>query len=167
MKLDEAKQQFIQSWGTLGSSWGINKTMAQIHALLLISPDSLSTEDIMDQLNISRGNANMNTRALLDWGIAEKIYKTGERREFFKAEKDLWEVSKNVIVERRKRELEPVLKMLKKVKQIEQDGSKEADEFLKVGTKIEEFAQKAEFMLEKFVKADQHWFLGSLFKFMK
>jgi DNA-binding transcriptional regulator GbsR (MarR family) len=167
MKLDEAKQQFIQSWGTLGSSWGINKTMAQIHALLLISPDSLSTEDIMDQLNISRGNANMNTRALLDWGIAEKTHKTGERREFFKAEKDLWEVSKKVIVERRKRELEPVLKMLKKVKQIEQDGSKEADEFLKVGTQIEEFAQKAEFMLEKFVKADQHWFLGSLFKFMK
>ena len=69
MTLDEGKESFIQSWGTLGSSWGITRTMAQIHALLLVSPEALSAEDIMAQLQISRGNANMNIRALIDWNL--------------------------------------------------------------------------------------------------
>ena len=72
MQLDEARQKFIQSWGTLGSAWGINKAMGQIHALLLVSEDPLSTEEVMEELQISRGNANMNIRALMDWGIVEK-----------------------------------------------------------------------------------------------
>ena len=79
MKLKEAKEQFIHAWGTLGSNWGINKTMAQVHALLLVSPDPLSAEEIMAELNISRGNANMNLRELIEWGIVNKIHKSGER----------------------------------------------------------------------------------------
>ncbi len=67
MELPVAKDKFIQAWGGFGSQWGINRSMAQVHALLLVSPDPLSTEDVMDQLNISRGNANMNLRALIDW----------------------------------------------------------------------------------------------------
>jgi len=66
MKLAEAKQQFVASWGAYGTHWGINRTMAQIHALLLVSPDPLSQDDVMEQLNISRGNANMNIRELID-----------------------------------------------------------------------------------------------------
>ena len=69
MTLTEGKDKFIQSWGTLGTNWGINRTMAQIHALLLVSPESLSAEGIMKELQISRGNANMNLRALIDWGL--------------------------------------------------------------------------------------------------
>ncbi len=72
MKLAEAKQQFVASWGAFGTQWGINRTMAQIHALLLISPDPLSADDIMDQLSISRGNANMNIRELIDWALGEQ-----------------------------------------------------------------------------------------------
>ena len=72
MNLEEAKNKFIQSWGTLGSQWGINRTMSQIHALLLVSAEPLSAEDVMEQLNISRGNANMNLRALMDWGLVTK-----------------------------------------------------------------------------------------------
>ena len=83
MEFKESKEKFIQSWGVLGSSWGINRTMAQIHALLLISPEILSTEEIMDELQISRGNANMNIRGLMDWGIVTKHFKTGERKDFF------------------------------------------------------------------------------------
>ena len=83
MQLDEAKEKFTQSWGTLGSSWGINRTMAQIHALLLVTNKPLCAEDIMASLQISRGNANMNLRALMDWGLVHKEFKTGERREFF------------------------------------------------------------------------------------
>ena len=77
MKFEEAKNEFIQSWGKLGSSWGINKAMAQIHALLIISPEGLCTEDIMHELKISRGNASMNLRALMEWGIVEKELRKG------------------------------------------------------------------------------------------
>ena len=93
MEFKEAKNKFVQTWGALGSQWGINKTMAQIHALLMISNEAISMEDIMDELQISRGNASMNIRALMDWGIVYKEYKVGERREFFTAEKDLDELA--------------------------------------------------------------------------
>ncbi len=68
MEFKEAKNKFVQTWGALGSQWGINKTMAQIHALLMISHEAVSMEDIMEELQISRGNASMNLRALMDWG---------------------------------------------------------------------------------------------------
>ena len=89
MQLSESKDQFIQLWGALGSSWGINRTMAQVHALLLISPESLSTEDIMERLSVSRGNANMNLRELMNWNLIYKDLKAGERKEYFRAEKDI------------------------------------------------------------------------------
>src|ERR1700741_4977652 len=101
MKYNEAKDKFIQTWGTLGSSWGISRTMAQVHALLLISPEPLSTEEIMEDLKISRGNSNMNVRDLIDWGLVYKELKAGERKEFFRAEKDIWKVAKQIIKERR------------------------------------------------------------------
>jgi DNA-binding transcriptional regulator GbsR (MarR family) len=115
MTLQEGKEKFIQSWGTLGSNWGINRTMAQIHALLLISQEALSADDIIEELQISRGNANMNIRALIDWGLVYKELKPGERREFFVAEKDMWEVVKNIIIQRKKRELEPMLRVLDEI----------------------------------------------------
>ena len=73
MEFKEAKNKFVQTWGALGSQWGINKTMAQIHALLMVSSEAVSMEDIMEELQISRGNASMNIRALMDWGI---VYNT-------------------------------------------------------------------------------------------
>src|SRR5215813_11492699 len=108
MKLAEAKAQFIQTWGSLGAQWGINRTMAQIHALLMIMPDPLSAEDIMTELNISRGNTNMNVRELINWGLVERVILPGERKEFFSAEKDIWKVMKQIVKERKKRELEPL-----------------------------------------------------------
>ena len=110
MKLTEAKAQFISSWGAFGTHWGINRTMAQIHALLLISPDPITQDDIMEQLNISRGNVNMNTRDLIGWGLVDRVLIPGERKEFFTAEKDIWKVATQIIKERKKRELEPKIK---------------------------------------------------------
>jgi DNA-binding transcriptional regulator GbsR (MarR family) len=104
MKLTDAKAQFISSWGAFGTHWGINRTMAQIHALLLISPDPITQDDIMEQLSISRGNVNMNTRDLIDWGLVERVLIPGERKEFFVAEKDIWKVSTQIIKERKKRQ---------------------------------------------------------------
>jgi DNA-binding transcriptional regulator GbsR (MarR family) len=168
MQLQEAQEKFIQAWGTLGSNWGINRTMAQIHALLLISPDALSTEDVMEQLNISRGNANMNIRTLIDWGLLYKEFKSGERREFFSAEKDMWKVFKQIAKERRKRELEPIFKVLEDVSKVEGDPS---DEQYKAFSQsiggIQKFAGQADDFLAKVIKADESWFFGILLKMLK
>jgi len=89
MKLEEAKQQFIDTWGTLGSEWGINKSVAQVHALLLSTHTPISTDEIMEKLLISRGNANMSIRQLIDYGIVYKKHIAGDRKEYFIAEKDV------------------------------------------------------------------------------
>ncbi|MEO8860195.1 MAG: MarR family transcriptional regulator, partial [Ginsengibacter sp.] len=104
MKLSDAKQQFISSWGAFGTHWGINRTMAQIHALLLVSFDPITQDDIMEQLTISRGNVNMNIRDLIGWGLVDRVIITGERKEYFTAEKDIWKVATQIIKERKKRE---------------------------------------------------------------
>ncbi len=121
MNLNEAKQQFIQSWGVLGSSWGINRTMAQIHALLLIAPEALNADEIMEALQISRGNANMNIRELINWGIVEKVLKPGDRKEYFSAEKDIWKVAMRIMKERKKRELDPMITVIEQIKVIDEN----------------------------------------------
>ena len=122
----------------------------------------------MEQLQISRGNANLNIRALIDWGLVEKIIKTGERREFFKAEKDIWKVFTQVVKERRKRELEPVLKALEEISKVEGDKKDaEVKEFLKVTGDLRDFAQKADKTLDRFIKADENWFLSSFMKLIR
>lgn len=166
MQLEEAKLKFIQSWGTLGSSWGINKTMAQIHALLLVSNQPISTEDIMEQLKISRGNANMNLRALIDWGIVSKESKIGERKEFFVADKDIWAIARQITRERRKREIEPLLKVLTELKEVEGDED-ETTEFIELVGELDDFTGKVDGVFNKFLKSDENWFYKSLLKLMK
>lgn len=163
MKYDEAKQNFIQAWGTLGSSWGINKAMAQIHALLLINGEPLSAEEVMEQLQMSRGNVNMNIRALIDWGIVQKVNKIGERKEFFVADKDVWELARQVSKERRRREIEPIIKVLEQVQKVEGKG-KEVEEFKAVTKDLKDFSYKVDGVLEKFVKSDQNWFYKLIMK---
>lgn len=168
MQLDEAKEKFIQAWGTLGSNWGINRAMAQIHALLLVSPDALSAEDIMEQLSISRGNANMNIRTLIDWGLVYKEFKPGERREFFFAEKEMWKVFKQIAKERRKRELEPIFKVLEDVSHVDGDAKdKHYQAFSQSIGGIQKFAGQADDFLGKVIKAEESWFFGILLKLMK
>lgn len=167
MKLDEAKSKMIQAWGNLGYSWGLNKVMAQIHALLLMSPEPLSTEDIMKELNISRGNANMNIRALLDWGIVYRVSIPGERKEYFKSEKDIWALARQVAKERRKRELEPILKTLKEVQDVTGESNEELKEFKKVTKELRGFAEKSDGLLNTFVNAQESWFWNTLLKAFK
>jgi DNA-binding transcriptional regulator GbsR (MarR family) len=167
MKYAEAKDELIQAWGNLGYSWGLNKTMAQIHALLMISPKPLSTEDIMTDLSISRGNANMNIRALLDWGIISRVSVPGERREYFRSEKDVWALARQVARERRKRELEPIIKVLREVNDVQSDGTEESKEFRKVVKELKNFAEKSDGLLETFIKAEESWFWNTVLKMMK
>ena len=168
IQLDEAKERFIQSWGALGSAWGINRTMAQVHALLLISPEPLSAEEIMTILNISRGNANMNVRALIDWGLVRKEHKAGERREYFVAEKDIWRVAMQVTMERRKREIAPVLQMLGEVQQVEGDKKDpEVKSFVNAVENLQAIVGQADAFLDVLLKADQDWFANSMMKTFK
>jgi DNA-binding transcriptional regulator GbsR (MarR family) len=167
MKYTEAKEELIQAWGNLGYSWGLNKTMAQIHALLMISTRPLSTEEIMLELNISRGNANMNIRALLDWTIISRILVPGERKEYFKSEKDIWSLARQVARERRKRELEPILKILREVNDVPADGTEETKEFRKVVKDLKNFAEKSDGLLETFIKAEESWFWNTITKLLK
>ena len=168
MKLTEAKQQFISSWGAFGTHWGINRTMAQIHALLLISPDPITQDDMMDQLNISRGNTNMNIRELINWGLVERILLSGERKEYFIAEKDIWKVVKLIVKERKKRELEPMLLLLDKLEAVEGDKrDKEIKSFVETISGIKKLSKQANKTLDTMIKAEENWFIGSLMKILK
>ncbi len=105
-------QVFVDFWGEMASSWGISRTMAQIHALLYCSERPLNTDDIMARLDISRGNANMNLRSLTDWNLVAKTRLPGSRKDFYVAEKDVWAITAQVIKERERREIEPVRRQL-------------------------------------------------------
>jgi DNA-binding transcriptional regulator GbsR (MarR family) len=163
MELEEAKVKFIQAWGAFGSNWGINRTMAQVHALLLVAREALCADDIMERLQISRGNANMNIRALIDWGLVYKELKPGERREYFVAEKDMWKVVRQIIIHRKKKELEPAIKILEEVQQVEGE-SEEKEEFVNMIQDIELFSRKADSLLDKLIEADAAWLMGTLMK---
>jgi DNA-binding transcriptional regulator GbsR (MarR family) len=166
MELQEAKTNFIHSWGVLGSNWGINRTMAQIHALLLISNEPISTEDIMEVLQISRGNANMNIRQLMDWGIVSKEYKIGERREYFVGDKDIWAVARQISRQRKQREIEPLLKVLADAKGVK-GNDEETKQFKEVVSDINDFTIKVDDLFDKFIKSDEHWFYKTMLKLFK
>ncbi|MEO5916607.1 MAG: MarR family transcriptional regulator [Luteolibacter sp.] len=113
-KLKHARDEFVAQWGALGTQWGINRTMAQIHALLMTAPEPITTDDVMEELQISRGNAHTNLKELVAWGLLRVVVKKGERREFFEAEKDVWSIFTIVARERKRREIEPALAILSK-----------------------------------------------------
>ena len=112
-QLRHAQDLFITRWGEMGATWGINRTMAEIHALLYITAQPLCTDDVMERLNISRGNASMSLRALCDWGIIRRIHRRGERREYFESVGDVWEMFSIIAAERKRREMDPVLETIK------------------------------------------------------
>jgi DNA-binding transcriptional regulator GbsR (MarR family) len=168
MKLTEAKQQFISSWGAFGTHWGINRTMAQIHALLLVSADPMTQDDIMEELNISRGNTNMNIRELINWGLVERVILPGERKEFFSAEKDIWKVMKQIVKERKKRELDPMLKLLDQLEGVEGDKKdKSIKTFVETVSGIKRLGKQADKTLDVMIRAEENWFVGSLVKFFQ
>jgi len=107
--LEQSQALFIRRWGEMGNYWGISRTMAEIHALLYISEEPLCTDDIMERLQISRGNASVNLRKLLDWGLIERVHKPGDRREYFVSEKDVWQMFETITRQRKRREVEPII----------------------------------------------------------
>lgn len=168
MQLEVAREKFIQAWGAFGSNWGVSRTMAQIHALLMVAPEALSAEDIMEQLQISRGNVNMNVRELIDWGLVKKEYKLGERKEYFVAEKDIYKVAKLIIIQRKKRELEPMMDLLQEIGNIDATAKTDEEKAFKETVKdIRAFAVKADTTLDRMIRADEHWFVGTFMKLIR
>jgi DNA-binding transcriptional regulator GbsR (MarR family) len=110
--LAEARERFVDLWGQMGSVWGIPRTMAQVHAYLLVEGEPRNTDDVIKALGISRGNASMTLRALVDWGIVYRSHRRGDRKEYFLAEQDVWTMFRTILAERKKREIDPLLAAL-------------------------------------------------------
>lgn len=163
MDIYEGKQKFIDSWGKMASGWGITPAMAQVHALLLISPDPLNADQVKAELAISSGNVSMNLRALLDWGLVFKQIPPGQRKEVYVAEKDLWKVVRQIMINRKKRELEPVLQVLDELAAVE-ETCPHSEHFCTVVRDIRKFSHKANQTLDTLIKADSHWLVGAFLK---
>jgi DNA-binding transcriptional regulator GbsR (MarR family) len=167
MTLEAGKEKFIEAWGTMAGDWGINRAMAQVHALLLIAPEPLTADQVKEQLDISTGNASMNLRALLDWGLVYKQLKAGERKEFYAAEKDMWKVVRQIVINRKKRELEPMLKILDELITVQDDNNPDAAHFTQVVGDIRKFSHKANQTLDMVINAESNWFLNQAFQMLK
>ncbi len=113
-KLEQARQEFVAQWGALGTQWGINRTMAQIHALLMTSPQPMCTDEVMESIAASRGNAHANLKELVNWGLVRMTVVKGDRRDFYEAEKDVWQIFTIIARERKRREIDPALSILNK-----------------------------------------------------
>ncbi len=112
--LEGSQALFIRRWGEMGASWGISRTMAEIHALLYLSTEPQCTDDIMEKLQVSRGNASMNLRQLVNWGLIHRVHLRGDRKEYFQAETDVWQMFETITRERNRREVQPIVETIER-----------------------------------------------------
>lgn len=163
--VEQSKQKFIDTWGALGSDWGINKSVAQVQALLLVSDTALSTDEIMEALKISRGNANMSLRQLMDYGIIYKKVVAGERKEFFVAEKDVWKWAMRIAMMRKQKEINPVLAILKDLKNdTKGDKTAEGKAFNKMVGEVQSFTDQISTLADKVFESNRGELLLKLLK---
>lgn len=148
--LAQARHEFVTQWGVLGSAWGINRTMAMLHAWLLTSGAPQSTDAAMEALQVSRGSANTNLRDLVTWGLVRRVVEPGDRRDYYVAEKDVWRIFCTVVRERKRREVDPALAVLRAcAQQTASLATAEAREFHAVITSIGEFVEMAARVMDK------------------
>src|SRR5947208_14721088 len=116
-RLEEVEDRFVDLWRTMSSLWGISPTMARIHGLLYITGAALSMDDIMEKLGISRGNVSMNLSKLVEWGLVRRVHKRGDRKDYYESLRDVWEMFTLVANQRKRREIDPILTMLRQCKE--------------------------------------------------
>lgn len=148
----QALDQFVKLWGDMASAWGINKTMSQIHALLYAESNPLDTDHIMDKLDISRGNANMNLRRLLDWELIHKVQFKGDRKDYYSAETDVWKIVSTIIRERQQQEIAPIRAELMGCIKTLEDGGLTDEESIEFKQRIQNYNDFLE-MFERFTDA--------------
>lgn len=163
---EEALEQFILLWGEMASAWGINKTMAQIHALLYAETEPLDTDAIMNQLDISRGNANMNLRNLLQWQLVHKVHFKGNRKDYYTAEKDVWNIVSTIIRERQQREVAPIRENLNDTLGLFEEIESLSEEEEIFQERIQNFTKFLE-MFERFTEALLPYINKKNLKFLK
>src|SRR5213594_1339593 len=112
-ELTGVQKQYILHWGEMGTRWGINRTVAQIHALLYLSPRALPAEEIAETLSVARSNVSTSLRELQSWGIVRVVHVLGDRRDHFESLKDVWEMFRIILEERKRREIDPTLRVLR------------------------------------------------------
>ena len=113
MKLTETMEKFILHWGEMGTRWGVNRTVAQIHALLYLSEEPMDAESITETLGVARSNVSNSIKELQSWGLVTAVHVLGDRRDHFNSHKDLWEITRIIMNERKKREIDPTITMLR------------------------------------------------------
>ena len=163
---EQALEQFVLLWGEMASAWGINRTMAQIHALLYAESDPLDTDTIMDRLDISRGNANMNLRNLVNWQLIHKVHFKGKRKDYYTAEKDVWEIVATIVRERQQREVVPIRENLEQCLAFFEAGKTETKEEKEFKERIENFIRFLD-MFERFTAALLPYINKDNLKFLK
>ncbi len=144
---EAAQNLFIRRWGEMAANWGVSRTMAEIHALLYLSTEPLCTDDIMEQLAVSRGSASMNLRELVNWGLIVRVHHRGDRKEYFEAERDVWAMFETIVRERRRREVQPIVETIdrcvamvdEKQSGLRGQSKKEAEAYKKRFTDIRQF----------------------------
>lgn len=162
MEYSEGRRKFIDSWGQLASEWGVNRTMGQIHGLLLCSSKALCSDDIKDILSISRGNTSQNIRLLIEWELVHKVQNGGGRKEYYMAEKDMWKILRAIISNRKKKELEPLIQVLEEVANV-QSNCPDSDEFCKLIRQLHRFSTKANATLDSVVSMESDDIIKRMF----
>lgn len=160
-----ARDEFISQWGAMGGAWGINRTMAQVHALLMTSEKALTTDEVMAELKISRGNAHQNLRELVGWGLVRNVIRKGERKEYYELEKDVWRMFCTIARERKRREIEPALQALQQCE--EQTRSLRGDKAVAFNRQIKalaEFLAQADAIMDRVSRSEQSAIMPILLK---
>jgi DNA-binding transcriptional regulator GbsR (MarR family) len=162
-----ARKEFLDQWATLGPAWGVNRTMSQIHALLMIQDEPMNTDQIMEALAVSRGNAHANLKELLTWGLLKSVKIPGDRKEYFEAEKDVWRVVQLITRERKRKELQPVLDTLDTCLERTQ-GLRDPDSkaFRKQIRELKKFADLADRVMERIASKRSGIILPWILKFL-
>ncbi|HBF49686.1 MAG TPA: ArsR family transcriptional regulator [Massilia sp.] len=138
MELSPTAQKFVLHWGEMGTRWGVNRTVAQIHALLYLAERPLSADDIVETLGVARSNVSNSLKELQSWKLVRITHVLGDRRDYFVALQDVWEIFRVILEERKRREIDPTLSVLRECA-IEgtQDEQLDADTLARMQTVLE------------------------------
>lgn len=161
MDVHEAKKKFVDYWGTMSAKWGVPPAMAQIHALLLASPEPLCANQICDELGLSAGSVSTNLRDLEQWGLVHRHTQAGRTKDHYTAEKDMWVVVRQIVKNRKERELDPMFKILDELCELE-PTCPHSEQLCNTIQDIRKFTHKANDLLNLFLRNDANWMMRAL-----
>ncbi len=151
--INEELERFIEAWGSMGVLWGINRSMARVQAFVLLSEKPVDLDQVSKDLNISRGNASMCLKELRNWGVIHRVHVSGDRRDFYVAEPDIWKMFFKIAVERKKREFDPSMHALRHL--IAESGPETGETVQERLTQMEEILSTIDGIMNKFLQDEK------------